>query len=110
MESKSKRHLYGLVHTRKHYSYIVFHYWRLLIFISFIILPPPPSPQHPELVLVGYYTNPNVPHDPDGVALMWDLKFHKETPDYIFNCQVSKKIDIFNFFLQWVIQQLSMCK
>lgn len=48
--------------------------------------------QHPELVLVGYYTNPNVPHDPDGVALMWDLKFHKETPDYIFNCQVSVAI------------------
>ena len=48
--------------------------------------------QHPELVLVGYYTNPNVPHDPDGVALMWDLKFHKETPDYIFNCQVRKAI------------------
>lgn len=46
------------------------------------------TPQHPELLLVGYYTNPNIPHDPDGVVLMWDLKFQKDTPDYIFNCQV----------------------
>lgn len=45
------------------------------------------SSHHPELLLVSYYTNPNIPHDPDGVALMWDLKFEKDTPDYIFNCQ-----------------------
>lgn len=44
--------------------------------------------QHPELFLVSYYVNPNIPHDPDGVALMWDIKFQKDTPDYIFNCQV----------------------
>jgi hypothetical protein len=63
---------------------------KLFSSVSYHLLPLSLSPQHPELVLVGYYTNPNVPHDPDGVALMWDLKFHKETPDYIFNCQVSK--------------------
>ena len=51
-------------------------------------LPLPLHLQHPELLLVSYYTNPNIPHDPDGVALMWDLKFKKDTPDYIFNCQV----------------------
>lgn len=45
------------------------------------------SSYHPELLLVSYYTNPNIPHDPDGVVLMWDLKFQKDTPDYIFNCQ-----------------------
>ena len=27
--------------------------------------------------------------DPDGVVLIWDLKFNKETPDYVFNCHVS---------------------
>ena len=37
---------------------------------------------------MSYFTNPNIPHDPDGVVLMWDLKFQKDTPDYIFNCQV----------------------
>ncbi|XP_064397759.1 cytoplasmic dynein 1 intermediate chain 1-like [Halichondria panicea] len=45
------------------------------------------SGHHPELLLVSYYTNPNIPHDPDGVALMWDLKFQKDSPDYVFNCQ-----------------------
>jgi dynein intermediate chain len=45
------------------------------------------SSYHPELLLVSYFTNPNIPHDPDGVVLMWDLKFQKDTPDYIFNCQ-----------------------
>lgn len=37
---------------------------------------------------MSYFTNPNIPHDPDGVVLLWDLKFQKDTPDYILNCQV----------------------
>lgn len=64
-------------------SYVSFPFcWSCLLFHALCML------QHPELLLVSYYTNPNIPHDPDGVVLMWDLKFQKDTPDYIFNCQV----------------------
>ena len=45
------------------------------------------SPFHSELLLVSYYSNSTVFNDPDGVALMWDMKFQKGSPDYIFNCQ-----------------------
>ena len=79
MESEQKRHFNGLVDSCKHAHTLL---------AAHTDTHTHTHTQHPELVLVGYYTNPNVPHDPDGVALMWDLKFHKETPDYIFNCQV----------------------
>ena len=44
--------------------------------------------QHPELLLVSHYKKPASSTDPDGVALLWDLKYKKDTPDYIFNSQV----------------------
>ncbi|XP_037797974.1 cytoplasmic dynein 1 intermediate chain 2-like isoform X29 [Penaeus monodon] len=45
------------------------------------------SPQYPELLVASYNNNEDSPHDPDGVALVWNTKFKKETPEYIFHCQ-----------------------
>ncbi|XP_060077167.1 cytoplasmic dynein 1 intermediate chain 2-like isoform X1 [Ylistrum balloti] len=45
------------------------------------------SKQHPELIVASYNTNEDAPHDPDGVALVWNVKFKKQTPEYIFHCQ-----------------------
>ena len=44
--------------------------------------------QHPELMLASYNANEDSPHDPDGVALVWNIKYKKNTPEYIFHCQV----------------------
>ncbi|MCL4131566.1 UNVERIFIED_CONTAM: hypothetical protein GTU68_007497, partial [Idotea baltica] len=45
------------------------------------------SPQYPELLVCSYNNNVDSPHDPDGVALVWNTRFKKETPEYIFHCQ-----------------------
>ena len=45
--------------------------------------------QYPELLLASYNSNEESPHDPDGVALLWNMKFKKTTPEYVFHCQVS---------------------
>ncbi|XP_073347141.1 dynein, cytoplasmic 1, intermediate chain 2a-like isoform X2 [Pagrus major] len=45
------------------------------------------SPQYPELVVASYNNNEDAPHEPDGVALVWNLKYKKGTPEYIFHCQ-----------------------
>ncbi|VDP47408.1 unnamed protein product [Schistosoma mattheei] len=45
------------------------------------------SPIFPELLLGAYHANDEAPHDPDGVCLVWNLKFQKTTPEYIFHCQ-----------------------
>ncbi|XP_075232183.1 cytoplasmic dynein 1 intermediate chain short wing isoform X4 [Lycorma delicatula] len=45
------------------------------------------SPQYPELLVASYHNNPESPHDPDGVCLVWNTKFKKTTPEYIFHCQ-----------------------
>ncbi|XP_018587353.1 dynein cytoplasmic 1 intermediate chain 1a [Scleropages formosus] len=47
------------------------------------------SPQYPELMVASYNNNEDAPHDPDGVALVWNMKFKKTTPEYIFHCQSS---------------------
>ena len=47
------------------------------------------SPQYPELLVAAYNQNPDAPHEPDGVALVWNTKFKKDTPEYIFHCQSS---------------------
>ena len=41
----------------------------------------------PELVAASYGENSTSDVDPDGVALIWNTKFAKETPEYIFQCQ-----------------------
>lgn len=45
------------------------------------------SPQFPELLLAAYNNNEDSPNDPDGVVLIWNTKFKKSTPEYIFHCQ-----------------------
>jgi len=38
--------------------------------------------------VASYNNNEDAPHEPDGVALVWNLKYKKDTPEYIFHCQV----------------------
>ncbi|XP_076871317.1 cytoplasmic dynein 1 intermediate chain 2 isoform X2 [Brachyhypopomus gauderio] len=45
------------------------------------------SSQFPELLVASYNSNEEAPHDPDGVALVWNMKYKKTTPEYIFHCQ-----------------------
>ncbi|XP_030753674.1 cytoplasmic dynein 1 intermediate chain isoform X10 [Sitophilus oryzae] len=45
------------------------------------------STQFPELLLASYNNNEESPNDPDGVVLVWNTKFKKTTPEYIFHCQ-----------------------
>lgn len=45
------------------------------------------SPQYPELLVASYHNNAESPHDPDGACLIWNTKFKKTTPEYIFHCQ-----------------------
>merc|ERR1719229_1416549 len=41
----------------------------------------------PELLVASYNTNEEAPHEPDGVCLVWNVKYKKSTPEYIFHCQ-----------------------
>ncbi|XP_077583607.1 dynein, cytoplasmic 1, intermediate chain 2a-like isoform X1 [Stigmatopora nigra] len=45
------------------------------------------SPQYPELLVASYNNNMDAPHEPDGVALVWNMKYKKNTPEYVFHCQ-----------------------
>lgn len=45
------------------------------------------STQYPELLVASYNNNEDLPHEPDGVALIWNLKYSKTTPEYVFHCQ-----------------------
>ncbi|KAJ8012778.1 hypothetical protein DPEC_G00046410 [Dallia pectoralis] len=45
------------------------------------------SPQYPELLVASYNNNEEAPHEPDGVALVWNMKYKKSTPEYVFHCQ-----------------------
>uniref|UniRef100_A0AAZ3NWP3 Uncharacterized protein n=1 Tax=Oncorhynchus tshawytscha TaxID=74940 RepID=A0AAZ3NWP3_ONCTS len=45
------------------------------------------SPQYPELMVASYNSNEDAPHEPDGIALVWNMKFKKTTPEYTFHCQ-----------------------
>ncbi|XP_061413734.1 cytoplasmic dynein 1 intermediate chain 1-like isoform X5 [Lethenteron reissneri] len=45
------------------------------------------SAQYPELLVATYNNNEDSPHEPDGVALVWNTKFKKTTPEYVFHCQ-----------------------
>ncbi|KAJ7991865.1 hypothetical protein DPEC_G00288290 [Dallia pectoralis] len=40
------------------------------------------SPQYPELLVASYNNNEDAPHEPDGVALVWNMKFKKNTPEW----------------------------
>uniref|UniRef100_A0A8D0H4W0 Cytoplasmic dynein 1 intermediate chain 2 n=1 Tax=Sphenodon punctatus TaxID=8508 RepID=A0A8D0H4W0_SPHPU len=45
------------------------------------------SHQYPELLVASYNNNEDAPHEPDGVALVWNMKYKKTTPEYVFHCQ-----------------------
>jgi len=45
------------------------------------------SQQYPELLLASYNVNDESPNEPDGVVLIWNTKFKKTTPEYVFHCQ-----------------------
>ena len=45
------------------------------------------STEFPELLLASYDGNAEAPYEPDGVVLIWNLKFKKTSPEYVFHCQ-----------------------
>ena len=45
------------------------------------------STAFPELLVASYDKNPDSASDPDGVCLVWNTRFKKETPEHIFHCQ-----------------------
>lgn len=57
--------------------------------------------QYPELLVASYNNNEEAPHEPDGVALVWNIKFKKATPEYIFHCQVT--LNLLSIFFPFII-------
>ncbi|XP_030378968.1 cytoplasmic dynein 1 intermediate chain isoform X9 [Scaptodrosophila lebanonensis] len=45
------------------------------------------STHFPELVLASYHNNDESPNEPDGVVMVWNTKFKKQTPEDVFHCQ-----------------------
>lgn len=45
------------------------------------------SRNFPELLLTAYHRNDGDSREPDGVCLVWNQKFSRATPEYIFHCQ-----------------------
>ncbi|KAF8763540.1 Cytoplasmic dynein 1 intermediate chain 2 like protein [Argiope bruennichi] len=45
------------------------------------------STQFPELLCASYNRNEEAPHQPDGICLIWNTRFKKTTPEYVFHCQ-----------------------
>nr|XP_006825235.1 PREDICTED: uncharacterized protein LOC102801276 [Saccoglossus kowalevskii] len=56
------------------------------------------STQYPELLMASYNSNEEAPHEPDGVALIWNMKYKKNTPEYIFHCQSAVMSSVFARF------------
>uniref|UniRef100_A0A1I8GC58 WD_REPEATS_REGION domain-containing protein n=1 Tax=Macrostomum lignano TaxID=282301 RepID=A0A1I8GC58_9PLAT len=45
------------------------------------------SPHFPELCLAAYNANEDAPQEPDGVVCVWNVKFRKDSPEFVFHCQ-----------------------
>ncbi|XP_034474913.1 cytoplasmic dynein 1 intermediate chain isoform X6 [Drosophila innubila] len=45
------------------------------------------STHFPELVVASYHNNEECPNEPDGVVMVWNTKFKKQTPEDVFHCQ-----------------------
>ncbi|XP_065365846.1 cytoplasmic dynein 1 intermediate chain isoform X4 [Calliphora vicina] len=45
------------------------------------------STHFPELVVASYHNNEESPNEPDGVVMVWNTKFKKNTPEDVFHCQ-----------------------
>ncbi|VDQ09345.1 unnamed protein product [Trichobilharzia regenti] len=42
----------------------------------------------PELCLAAYNSNEQSAHEPEGVCLVWNIKYPKlKTPEHVFHCQ-----------------------
>lgn len=57
--------------------------------------------QYPELLVASYNNNEDAPHEPDGVALVWNMKYKKTTPEYVFHCQVWFCLTMVKVFCWW---------
>ena len=56
------------------------------------------STQFPELLAASYNNNPDAPHEPDGVCLIWNTRYKKDTPETIFHCQSPVMTSVFARF------------
>ena len=56
------------------------------------------SHQFPELLVASYNNNAEAPNEPDGVCLIWNTRFKKETPENIFHCQSQVMTAVFAKF------------
>lgn len=45
------------------------------------------STHFPELLLSSYHNNEESPNEPDGVVMVWNTKFKKQTAEDVFHCQ-----------------------
>lgn len=45
------------------------------------------STHFPELLVASYHSNEESPNEPDGVVVVWNTKFKKQTPEEVFHCQ-----------------------
>lgn len=45
------------------------------------------STQFPELLLAAYNQSEDLSIEADGICLVWNMKFKKTTPEYMFQCQ-----------------------
>lgn len=45
------------------------------------------SSHFPELLLASYHNNEESPNEPDGVVMVWNTKFKKQTAEDVFHCQ-----------------------
>lgn len=45
------------------------------------------STHFPELLVASYHNNEESPNEPDGVVVVWNTKFKKQTPEDVFHCQ-----------------------
>lgn len=72
----------------------------LLYSLFFHPSPPLSLSQYPELLVASYNNNEDAPHEPDGVALVWNIKFKKATPEYVFHCQVLGSSGSYTSYLQ----------
>ena len=41
----------------------------------------------PCILFYFFFFQKDSPHDPDGVCLVWNTRYKKSTPEYIFHCQ-----------------------
>ena len=64
------------------------------------------------MLVASYNNNEDAPHEPDGVALIWNMKYQKESPEYIFHCQVSRSTssDPLPFSSQHAKKVMSNCQ